>query len=116
MDENKMQESIRRNKITSSEEYQDYLKALFDLAWGYIPQIRKQFADRAYEKYQDETTRRIVLAYGKEREEAKDRIFRQFQNVSKYDDWSSEEFNYEVSCLNMAASYGNTIKMLFDIA
>ena len=104
-----------RFEITHSEEYQTYLKALFELAWNYVPRIRKQFADKAYEKFQDETTRRIVLAYGEELDKARKDIFSQFESVSHWDDWSSNESQYEVFCLNHASAYGNTISMLFDI-
>lgn len=100
-------------KITSSEEYKKYMKALCRLASGYISRIRIQFAERAYEKYQDETIRKIVLAYGEEAEKLDHDRLRDFVHCSEYGAISEESLND--SCLNNAGSYGKTIKFLFDI-
>ena len=101
-------------KITASEEYKEYMKALCRLASGYVSRIRVQFAEKAYEKYQDETTRRIVLAYGEQAEKLDNSRLRDFEFVSVYGATTPDHL--EDDCLNNADSYGHTIKMLFDIA
>lgn len=100
-------------KITSSEEYKTYMKALCRLASGYVPRIRVQFAAKAYEKYQDETTRRIVLAYGEESEKHDEYLLRHFTLASEYE--TPEVHIVENDILNNARHYASTIKMLFDI-
>ena len=103
-------------KITSSDEYKEYMKALCRLASEYVPRIRVQFAEKAYDKYQDETTRRIVLAYGKEAENLDKYLLKEFT-------WASERTgNYEAfeealkdDVLNHAKHYAATIKLLFEI-
>lgn len=100
-------------KITQSEEYKTYMKALCRLACDYVPRIRVQFAAKAYEKYQDETTRRIVLAYGEASEEHDEYLLRHFTWAS--DDETPNEHDVENDILNNARHYASTIKMLFDI-
>ena len=101
-------------KITSSEEYQQYLWSLCKLASGYVSRIRVQFAEKAYEMYQNETIRRIVLAYGEEIEKLEHDRFRDFRHAAQYGACTPDSL--DDSCLNNARHYGNTIKMLFDIA
>ena len=100
--------------ITRTDEYKEYLKALCRLASHYVSRIRVQFAEKAYEMYQNETVRRIVLAYGEEVEKLEKDRFRDFRFVSEYGAVTPESL--DDSCLNKARSYGDTIKMLFDIA
>ena len=100
-------------EIIRSEEYKAYLKALCRYASGYVSRIRVQFAERAYEKYQDPTTRRIVLAYGEEIEKLDADRLRQFESASRYGALTEESLND--SCLIHAGAYGETIKLLFDI-
>ena len=100
-------------KITSSEEYKEYLAALCHLASGYVSRIRVQFAEKAYEMYQNETVRRIVLAYGEEYEKLEQSRLFDFRLTSEHGAVTPECLNDD--CLNNARHYGNTIKMLFDI-
>lgn len=99
--------------ITTSEEYKAYIKALCRLASGYIPKIRVKFAEQAYDKYMDATTRRIVLAYGEEIEELDASRLRDFSHYAHFGSVGTGPLTD--SCLNNAKSYGETIKMLFDI-
>ncbi len=100
-------------KITQSDEYKMYIKALCRIASGYVPRIRVQFAEKAYDKYQDKTTRRIVLAYEKEAEKLDQYLLRWFSIASESDDFEEEILKDD--CLNHAMHYAATIKMLFDI-
>lgn len=100
-------------KITSSEEYKRYMKALCRLASGYVSRIRIQFAERAYEKYQDETIRKIVLAYGEEAEKLDHARYMDFMRCSEYGALTEDSLNDD--CLNNAGGYGKTIKFLFEI-
>ena len=97
-----------------SDEYNFYLKALCRLASGYVSRIRVQFAEKAYEMYQNETVRRIVNAYGDEIEKLDESRIRDFTYTSHYGATTEDSLND--SCLNKAMAYGDTIKMLFDIA
>ena len=101
-------------KITSSEEYKEYLQALCRLASQYVSRIRVQFAEKAYEMYQNETVRRIVYAYGEEVEKLDSDRYTDFKHVAEFGACTPDSLND--SCLNNARHYGNTIKMLFDIA
>jgi len=102
-----------RYEIKKNPEYDEYMKALCRLASGYVARIRVQFAERALEKFQDETTRRIVLEYGKQCEKLdRDRL----RNFCYYSDFGGASVgSLEDSCLNNASAYGATIKLLFDI-
>lgn len=100
-------------KLTHTEEYEQYLRALCRLASVYVSRIRLQFANKAYEKYQDETTRRIVLAYGEEAKKLDESRFGDFRFAAEYG--VNSPLSLEDSCLNHAKQYGATIKMLFDI-
>ena len=100
-------------KITRTDEYKTYLSALCRLASGYVSRIRVQFADKAYEMYQDETVRRIVLAYAEEIVKLDAARLFDFRHVSEYGTDNTECLHD--SCLNHAGAYGETIKMLFEI-
>jgi len=102
-----------RFQITRAEEYKQYMKALCRLASGYVSRIRVQFAEKAFDKYQDATIRRIVLAYGEQIEKLDADRLNDFMRTSEYGATTPECLND--SCLNKASSYGDTIKMLFDI-
>lgn len=99
--------------ITTSDEYKSYIKALAHLAGMYVPRIRNQFAAQAYEKYQDETTRKIVIAYGKEAEKLEADRLREFEYAAHYG--PVEDSYLDDSCLNHAGHYRETINMLFGI-
>lgn len=100
-------------KIKQSEEYKTYMKALCRLASQYVTQIRVQFAAKAYEKYQDETTRRIVIAYGEAAEELDAYLLKHFTWESEEEEPNEEWLKDDI--LNNAKHYAATIKMIFDI-
>lgn len=100
-------------KVIHSEEYKVYIKALCWVAEDYVSRIRVQFAEKAYEMYQNETVRKIVLAYGEEHEKLESRRLRDFMHVAEYGACTDESLNDD--CLNHASHYGATIKMLFEI-
>ena len=100
-------------KITYSEEYKMYLAALCRLASHYVSRIRVQYAERAYEKYQDEPIRRLVLEYGMEIEKLERDRLRDFRHCSEFGAVTTGSL--EDSCLNRAKSYGDAIHLLFNI-
>ena len=100
-------------KITHSEEYHDYIKALCRLASGYVSRIRVKFAEMAFEKYKDPTIRKLVLAYGEECAKLDVVRFNDFRYVSEYGASSEERLND--SCLINAHEYGKAIWFLFGI-
>ena len=106
--------NIEKLQIIQTEEYKAYLKALCRLSSGYVSRIRVQFAERAFDKYQDATIRRIVLAYGEEIEELDEYRYRHFVYVSQHGAVTPESLTDDV--LNHAQHYGATIKMLFEIS
>lgn len=108
--ENTMRE--QNYKITRTEEYKNYMKALCRLACQYVSEIRVQFADKAYDMYQNETVRKIVLEYGKEAEKLDEDRLRSFRHVSEY---GPTDYGMPDTCLSNAEHYAKTIYMLFDI-
>lgn len=102
-------------KILRSEEYKNYITALARLSSEWVPRIRIQFAEKALEKFKDETTRRIVLEFGKEIVKLDAFAVDDFMYVSEYgaDDYRRERIGYD--CLNHASDYRQTAKLLFDI-
>lgn len=106
-------EDIERLRIRQSEEYKQYLAALCRLASQYVPRIRRQFAVQAFDKFQDATVRRLVLAYGEEVEKLGDDRLRDFKFLSENTD--ADYMSLEDSCLNNARHYGETINFLFGI-
>ena len=100
-------------KITHSQEYKNYIDALCTLSSRYVVRIRKQFCEKAYEKYQDETTRRIVLAYGEEHEKLIESRKRNFFWESEKDEPKEDFLKDDI--LNNAEAYASTIYMLFEI-
>ena len=100
-------------RITNSEEYKQYIKALCHLASGYISQIRVQFAEQAYDMYANETIRSLVLAYGEEYEKREARRLRDFSHVSQFGAVTDESL--EDSVLNNTHEYAEAIKFLFKI-
>lgn len=73
-----------RFQITRTEEYKQYMNALCRLASGYVSRIRVQFAEKAFDKYQDATIRRIVLAYGEQIEKLDADRLNDFMRTSEY--------------------------------
>ena len=104
--------TIETLRITQSDEYKNYLKALCWIAEGYVSRIRVQFAQKAFEMYQNETVRKIVLAYGVEHEKLEERRLLDFTFFSEH---PSNEYSMDDDCLNNARHYEKTIKMLFEI-
>lgn len=102
-------------EILRSEEYQNYIDALSRLASHWVPRIRIQFAEKALEKFKDETIRRIVLEYGKESVKLEKYMVRDFMRVSEYGVTDYLKENIGCDCLNHASDYRQTAYMLFDI-
>ena len=100
-------------KVTNSDEYNAYIKALCRLASHYISPVRVKFAERAYKMYGDPTVRKLVLAYGAECDELDDYRLRDFTFASKYGACTPESLNDW--CLNKAKHYGEAIWFLFGI-
>lgn len=101
--------------IKHSEEYKAYLKALCRLASPYVTRIRAQYARKAFEMYQNETVRKIVLAYGEEAEDLDAHRMRDFEFIVDRPDYESAEETLKDWCLNKASSYAETIAFLFEI-
>ena len=99
--------------LQKSEEYQYYMKSLCKLASTYVARIRQQFAAKAIEMYQNETVRRLVIEYGKEMETLEAHRLRDFKFAAV--DADGMVLSLEDSCLNKSSSYGDSIKLLFDI-
>lgn len=106
-------EWYQKAKVTHSDEYKEYLEALCHLACRYVPRIRVQYAIKAYEKYQDPTLRRLVLAYGKEFQKLEDDRLRAFTRID--DRRCYNDSSFEDSVLNNAKHYAEAIHALFDI-
>lgn len=100
-------------ELAKNIDFEDYMSALCRLASGYVSRIRVQFAEKALDMYENETVRRIVLAYGEECEKLDHDRNREFLYVAKYGATTPDHLND--SCLNNFRHYGETIKMLFDI-
>ena len=101
---------FERLHITQSEAYKTYIKALCRLACVYVPKIRKQFAEKAFELYQNETIRRLVIAYGEELEKLEESRLRDFTFAVNYPD---TETSLEDTCLSNAGHFAETIKFFF---
>ena len=101
---------FERLHITQSEEYKTYIKALCRLASAYIPEIRKQFAAKAFGLYANETIRQLVIEYGKELEKLEESRLRDFTFAVDYPD---TEVSLEDTCLNNAGHYAAAIKLFF---
>ena len=99
--------------ITKTPEFKAYIESLCRLASGYVPRIRIQFAEKAVEKFQDETIRKLVLAYGEEMKKLDADRLRDF--ALKAETPAILAHNLEDSCLNHAKSYHDAFKFLFEI-
>lgn len=106
-----------RMHTTQSPEYRQYLKSLARMASHWVPKIRLQYAEKAYEMYQDPTVRKIISAYQAEIDKLDDDLYRGFLNASEYPDYPDnlKLCHMETSCLNHAADYAQTIFLLFGI-
>lgn len=99
-----------RYEVTRSAEYEAYIEALCHLASVYIPEIRRQFAAKAVELFQNETIRRLVLAYGEEAKKLEKERLREFAWAARYPEY---EYSLEDTCLNNACHYAAAIKLFF---
>lgn len=109
-------------EVRRSEEYQKYMKALCRMACRWVPEIRIQYAEKAFEMYKDESVRKLVLAYGEEAEKLDADRLRDFCNADEHFDddfWGKYEVNRETylrdSCLIHADEYAQAAFLLFDI-
>ena len=97
-------------EITSSAEYKTYIAALARLASDYVPHIRKQFAAKALENFQNETLRTLVIAYGEEIKKLDADRLQDFEWAAKDPDGVH---SLEDSCLNKAKHFAATIKFFY---
>ena len=106
-------------KILTSEDYQKYMKGLALYSFQYVESVRRKFAVKAWEMYQNETVRKLVIAYGEEYTAREQSYIRDFCfAVEHYEPEKIQELNeahFGTSCLNRAHSYGDTIKFFFGI-
>ena len=105
------------NAIIRSEEYKKYIKALSRLSFDYVSRIRVKFAEQAFEKYQDESIRRLVLAYGEQIEKLEAHHLDDFSRIAEHvaigiDDHHDND-SLEDWCLNSAKHYAEAIKLFF---
>lgn len=103
-----------RQRLIHSEEFQVYAEALCILASTYVERIRKQFADKALEKYSDPTIRRLVLAFGEEAKKQDKHRLDRFMSEIDYGpkDWLTLGDDH---CLIHDREYEKAIWFLFDI-
>lgn len=101
----------KKHEILHSAEYKSYIEALCRLASDYVPRIRRQFADKAFEMYQNETIRQLVAAYHREAKKLDESRLRDFEMVAS--DPTSYICQLEDTCLNHKKSYADTIKLFF---
>lgn len=97
--------------ITHSTEYKAYIEALCRLASDYVPKIRRQFAEKAFELFQNETIRFLVAAYYEEAKKLDEYRLRDFELVAN--DPELYGHGLQDDCLNHAKSYADTIKLFF---
>ena len=109
----KYEMSLENLKIMHSEDYKDYLQALCWVSEEFVPRIRVQFAEKAFEMFADETVRKIVLACGEEYKKLKATRLRDFVSVSEHGAFS--EYSLTDDCLNHFKDYAATVYMLFEI-
>lgn len=100
--------------IIHSEEYKEYIYALYRCSSCWIDELRIQYAQKAYEMYKNETIRKIVLEYGKEIKKADEYNLRRFTWAAEDPDTSTSS-DVRGDCLNKAGSLADTIYFLFDI-
>ena len=105
--------NYEKMKTTQTEEYKVYMKSLCKLASHYVSRIRVQFAEKAYEMYQNETIRKLVLEYGKEVEKLEESRLRDFNYVSDYGATTPDSLDDTV--LNYSNAYGKAVWFFFGI-
>ena len=100
--------------ITLSEEYKEYLAALSKLSATWVPRIRIQFARKAYNFYQNETIRKLVLAFGEETKKREDDRLRNFEYAAEWNDCSEDHLE-DSHCLIHDGEYARALFLLFEI-
>lgn len=105
--------ALERMNITNTPEYKAYIAALCRLASQFVPRLRRQFADKAFDLYSDENVRRLVIAYGEEAKKLDEYRLREFSLVAE--DPTSCPYELEDDCLNRAKSYADAIRFFFEI-
>ena len=104
---------IERMETIRTPEYKTYTAALCRLASQFVPHIRRQFADKALDLYNNESVRRLVIAYGEEAKKLDDYRLREFELVASPPGEHPHELNDD--CLNRAKSYADTIRFFFEV-
>lgn len=104
---------IERMNTTNSPEYKAYIAALCRLASQFVPHIRRQFAERAFDLYNDESVRRLVIAYGEEAKKLDEFRLGEFTLVAE--DPALHRHSLEDYCLNRAKSYADAIRLFFEV-
>ena len=99
-------------EMPESAEYKTYILALSRLSSIYIPEIRRKFAAKANGLFENETVRKLVLAYGEEERKLEADRASNFEFAARYPE---SEYSLEDSCLNHAGSYAEAIKFFFGI-
>lgn len=100
--------------ITNSEEYKEYISALCRCSSQWVASIQIQYARKAYQMYQNETVRKLVLEYGRQIEKLDKTLLDQFRWACRDGDEARETSLYG-DCLNLSGSLAKTIHYLFDI-
>lgn len=100
--------------ITLSEEYKEYMAALSKLSSRWVPRVRIQFARKAYNLYQNETIRKLVLAFGEETKKREADQLRNFEFAAEWND-SPEDYLEDSNCLIHDDEYAQALFLLFEI-
>ena len=95
-------------------QFEEYISALCNLAATYVSRIRKQFADKAVEKFQDATIRKLVLAYGEEVKKQNEYRLRQFKYEARWGENEANRLNDDHLLIH-DQEYEKAIYFLFDI-
>lgn len=105
---------MEKIKITTSEEWKEYIAALSECASYYVPRIRQQFAAKAFENFQNETIKKLVIAYGEEAEKLRESRKRDFMFYAENPDMIKDDYLKD-TCLSHEGDYRNTLMFLFGI-
>lgn len=103
-----------------SDDYKRFTEILLHRAMTWVPRIRRQYAIKAYEMYQNPTVRKLVFAYGEEVDNLQKDLLREFRSLSEakptgQDPEELDFYRMEGSCLNHAGAYAQAIDLLFEI-
>lgn len=95
-------------------QFEEYISALCNLAATYVSRIRKQFADKAVEKFQDPTIRKLVLAYGEEVKKQNEYRLQQFRSDARWRKSEADRLDDDHLLIH-DHEYAKAIWFLFDI-